>query len=294
MKSNATTRGLAMALLVVYLLWSLFNLPFTNILVSASVGLISYGSSESIEVSTVAAVATGIAFYAYRQSWFDAKEGFVSNDLAVIQPGGPEFETNGSQQKESNKGCSNGQQDLTSIVDRVAALSGRKANPEIKGMLSANYLEGFADADTVENPVPDAGSKAAEKKKEDAAAPPSDAPAPVAEADKVSDEMKKDLPNKEAVENFTRGGAGSGADNTALFRLGSIPTELKGGPHIDAGSTLMSALNALKPDQIKAMTDDTQKLMETQKNLMGMLQSMKPILQDGKAMMETFGTMFNK
>jgi hypothetical protein len=34
--------------------------------------------------------------------------------------------------------------------------------------------------------------------------------------------------------------------------------------------------------------------METQKNLMNMLNSMKPMLQDGKQMMETFGTMFNK
>jgi hypothetical protein len=42
------------------------------------------------------------------------------------------------------------------------------------------------------------------------------------------------------------------------------------------------------------MTEDTQKLMETQKNLMGMLGAMKPMLQDGKQMMETFGTMFAK
>ena len=40
------------------------------------------------------------------------------------------------------------------------------------------------------------------------------------------------------------------------------------------------------------MTDDTRKLIETQKNLMGMLSTMKPMLQDGKQMMTNFQEMF--
>jgi hypothetical protein len=54
----------------------------------------------------------------------------------------------------------------------------------------------------------------------------------------------------------------------------------------------MNALNALKPDQIKAMTEDTRKLIDTQKNLMSMLGTMKPMLQDGKEMMQNFQEMF--
>lgn len=76
------------------------------------------------------------------------------------------------------------------------------------------------------------------------------------------------------------------------FKLGEIPSQVKNGPHIDAGSTLMKAIKSLNPDQINAMTKDTQQLIETQKSLMGMLGTMKPMLNDGKQLMDTFQQMF--
>lgn len=76
------------------------------------------------------------------------------------------------------------------------------------------------------------------------------------------------------------------------FKLGEIPAQVKNGPHIDAGSTLMKAIKSLNPDQINAMTKDTQQLIETQKSLMGMLGTMKPMLNDGKQLMDTFQQMF--
>ena len=288
MKSNTVTRGLAIGLLVLYFLWSLFSLPFTNILVSASIGLISYGSSESIEIASVSTIVTGVIFYTYIKSW-SMEEGFEANKLAVIEPAGPVFDKDGMAplvRKDSVQA-----ENMDSIVKRIAEISG--GSNVIKGMLSADYLEGFADANVVDNPVPDAGSKDADKKKEDAVTN-SAVPAEVKDSAKVSETFKNQMPNNQAVETFAKDSAKTGAENTALFRLGSIPTDMAGGPHIDASTTLMGALNALKPDQIKSMTDDTQKLMETQKNLMNMLNSMKPMLQDGKQMMETFGTMFNK
>jgi len=78
------------------------------------------------------------------------------------------------------------------------------------------------------------------------------------------------------------------------FKLGEIPSQVKNGPHIDAASTLVKAINSLNPDQIKAMSKDTQQLIETQKSLMGMLGSMKPMLNDGKELMDTFQEMFGK
>ena len=78
------------------------------------------------------------------------------------------------------------------------------------------------------------------------------------------------------------------------FTLGEIPSQAKNGPHIDAGSTLIKAIQSLNPDQINAMTKDTQQLIETQKSLMGMLGSMKPMLNDGKQLMETFQQMFGQ
>jgi hypothetical protein len=78
------------------------------------------------------------------------------------------------------------------------------------------------------------------------------------------------------------------------FKLGEIPSQVKNGPHIDAGSTLIKAIQGLNPDQINAMTKDTQQLIETQKSLMGMLGTMKPMMNDGKELMETFQQMFGQ
>jgi hypothetical protein len=62
--------------------------------------------------------------------------------------------------------------------------------------------------------------------------------------------------------------------------------------HLDAGTTFMNAYKSLKPEQIAAMTKDTQELMETQKQLMGTLQTLKPLISDGKQMMEMFQSYF--
>ena len=62
--------------------------------------------------------------------------------------------------------------------------------------------------------------------------------------------------------------------------------------HLDAGTTFMNAYKSLKPEQIAAMTKDTQELMETQKQLMGTLHTLKPLIQDGKQMMEMFQSYF--
>jgi len=58
--------------------------------------------------------------------------------------------------------------------------------------------------------------------------------------------------------------------------------------HLDAGTTFMNAYKSLKPDQIAAMTKDTQDLMSTQKQLMNTLQTLKPLIKDGKEMMDMF------
>jgi len=62
--------------------------------------------------------------------------------------------------------------------------------------------------------------------------------------------------------------------------------------HLDAGSTFLNAYKSLKPDQLAAMTKDTQDLMDTQKQLMSTLQTLKPLIMDGKEMMSTFQSYF--
>jgi len=82
------------------------------------------------------------------------------------------------------------------------------------------------------------------------------------------------------------------AVENGLFKLADIPKDQKDGFHIDAGTTVLNALNALKPEQITAMTQDTKQLIETQKSLMNMLKTFTPVVNEGKQMMETFGAMF--
>jgi len=60
--------------------------------------------------------------------------------------------------------------------------------------------------------------------------------------------------------------------------------------HLDAGTTFLNAYKSLNPEQISAMTKDTQDLINTQKQLMSTLNTLKPLITDGKQMMETFGS----
>jgi hypothetical protein len=77
-----------------------------------------------------------------------------------------------------------------------------------------------------------------------------------------------------------------------MFELGKkykLPSESDDDDfHLDAGTTFMNAYKSLKPDQISAMTKDTQDLINTQKQLMSTLHTLKPLISDGKQMMDTF------
>lgn len=72
-----------------------------------------------------------------------------------------------------------------------------------------------------------------------------------------------------------------------------LPNERDDGEyHLDAGTTFLNAYKALKPDQIAAMTRDTQELLATQKSLVGMLNSFAPLIQDMKQI-SNFTNMLN-
>jgi hypothetical protein len=159
---------------------------------------------------------------------------------------------------------------LTGISNRVSQLGKRNVFTPV-GIMDSKFLEGFADA--------------SDNNKEGTPANSSSSPAPT-DAPTVTENLTKDVPNSATKDGF----ANKGTDG--MFKLGSIPSDAADGAHIDVGTTLMNALNSLKPDQVKQMTEDTRKLMETQKSLMGMLGTMKPMLQDGKQMMDTFQEMF--
>ena len=140
---------------------------------------------------------------------------------------------------------------------------------------SSPFVEAFADASSATNGQAQGEQNTVATSATSQPAKMEDAPPTVA------------TPPTQVVQNFQGGIQADG-----LFKLGELPTEAKGGAHIDQGTTLMNAIGSLKPDQIKSMTDDTRKLLDTQKSLMSMLNTMKPMLNDGKQLMETFQQMF--
>lgn len=133
-------------------------------------------------------------------------------------------------------------------------------------------LEGFSDTEVgnsaeptvVENPD---AAKESEKEKEEAEA---EAEAKPKVKEGFSKNAKPMLPDN--------------ADRKEMLELGKpykLPNENDDkGFHLDSGTTFLNAYKALKPDQIAAMTKDTQELLATQKSLVAMLDSFGPLMKD--------------
>ena len=64
-------------------------------------------------------------------------------------------------------------------------------------------------------------------------------------------------------------------------------------PYIDAGSTFLNAYRKLDKKQIDGMTNDTKKLIDTQKNLMETMKSLAPVIKEGKTVLDTFTNYFD-
>lgn len=278
------TSTLACVVLIGYIVLGLVYIPGIQYLVSLAAGGIVYGVTESYELSVLTVLLASIlfSFIVYRQFVSVAySEGFVS--------GSP-----------------------TEIATRLRQI---RAGEGVKGMLAVG-AEGFEDAK-----AKDMTLNTDKKSAETATSGPAATAAlgmngvsadTAAQAKKVLESLTQQL-------NATAGGSGVGVaapgaaagtppppptqgfqgsaasiqkPEDGLFKLGAMPSDAAGGFHIDAGTTVMNALKALKPDQIQAMTKDTQQLIETQKSLMDMLRTFKPMLSDGKEMMETFSQMF--
>lgn len=288
-----------MLTMILYMLYILSAQGLVGLIVSLAIALIVAAFVDSFEIVTAGVVVAGVAFV------------IVSRWMGIRTA------------CRASEGFSDGtEHEITTLMD---TLNKKKYGPDRvitpdpwsnawgpTGVLS-DSVEGFADA----------GTAGADNKPKDGEAS-SSTPAPVAastnitatlndQAKKVTDTLTNASANvtqaaSEAAKKMTQtqpapsAGAQSTSQRTTsgftdggsagLFKLGELPSESKDGPHLDAGSTLMKAMSSLQPDQINAMTMDTQALLKTQQNLMGMLQSMQPILKDGRKLLDTFGGIF--
>ncbi len=272
MASTARTT-IIYGILALYLIYSIGAIGLTGILFSAAFGLIVNGMGYADEIALAAMILSGITY-----KWYLTRrlEGFTGESYR--KP----YDYSGKNGVPLGTG-----QTGVEISQRVQQM-GRRNVYEPTGVLSSNATEGFED---VSSSAPTPGTPP-ENKDKAPSAPSTSTPAS-ANAPTVTDTLAKQLPSTNA--NAAQASAGFVDKATdGMFKLGQLPPDVAGGAHIDVGTTLMNALNSLKPDQVKQMTEDTRKLLDTQKNLMGMLSTMKPMLTDGKQLMETFQEMFGK
>lgn len=285
MNPTQIRRTFLYVVLGLYAVYGLINIGMTGILFSGALGLIAMSFDIDFELVVAAIILSGIAWHLFMNR---RTEGFADAGVPAFQA-------------DSQQG----------IVKRIQQIQKKQAS-EPQGVLSSAFAEGFSDAGAAG--AGDSGSGAAST----APATASSAPAPT-NAPASTPQLQASLPTSNQAASTTppptattpppatntpvsaKASQGSQPSQTSgftdsltdgMFKLGSIPPDAVGGSHIDIGTTMMNALNALKPDQIKAMTEDTRKLLDTQKSLMGMLQSVKPMLQDGKELMGTFNDMF--
>lgn len=253
MKTSTITKNISYGVLGLYTLYGIFAIPFAFFLLSVAVGLIVFGVSESVEITTASTIAAGaISVLISKYNTGSKKEGF-SNDHGDM------------------------------IAKRIEHI--RRVQPKLPvGVYASGYVEAFEDVS--ENVVPTATTTDKDQAKTTSA---ESKPAPAASTPTTPPAASTAPTTQGTKTGFTDVKADA---SDALFKLGVLPQENKGGYHIDQGTTVLNALNALQPDQVKKMSEDTQKLIDTQKSLMSMLGTMKPMLSDGKQLIDTFQQMF--
>ena len=241
-----------------YIVYAIFFVPFSGSLVSAAIGLISFGLLGSYEAAVALTILAGIFFALLTKR---KAEGFADGAAA--------------------------------ISERVSAVKHKVRQGEPGGVFASTFVEGFESQDASGSAVhvdTTVASPASNPAPATATAPVTMTMPGVDVPGATSTGATAPQPAAGAVSSGFR--SGGGKEPEGLFKLGAIPEDAKGGFHIDQGTTVMNALNALKPDQIQQMSADTQKLIDTQKSLMSMLSTVKPMMQDGKQMMDTFQQMF--
>ena len=63
-------------------------------------------------------------------------------------------------------------------------------------------------------------------------------------------------------------------------------------PFLDTKNTIMDIYKKLGPDELKGLNNDTKELMKTQKSLISTLETMGPVLEQGKDIMGSFNKYF--
>ena len=255
MNFNQTTYFISMVLLCITALYTLVYSGITGLLFCSAIGLIVAAFVNQPELIAAAVIIFSLFYLFFLKRYLKRFEPFTNQSDEIVSRIG----------------------DITSKYHPVRKESSN-SHKEPFGVYDP-AIEGFQDVST------DASK--------DGAPSDSSSASTALTANQVSSDQVKAVTSaldgksdEEVEKEETKSATGT------LFKTGQMPSENLGGPKLDAGKTIMKAMESFDSNTIGAMTDDTKKLLETQKSLMGMLTQMRPVLADGKELLQTFSGMF--
>jgi hypothetical protein len=253
MKFNETTHIISISVLILTVVYTLVYSGISGVLLCAAVAFIAGAFIEQLELVVAVTVLLVLLYTMVLKRYLRRFEGFENNPTDITA--------------RLRKQCND--YEGTAVKEHF--------------LDKEHFLEGFEDAPVDKSkPSPTVKKDQVDEKKVE------EVTSAVKNATEDSKPIKED---KESFENNIASQEFQSATNQ-LFKLGKMPSEHKEGPMLDAGGTLIKAMSSFDPETTAKMTDDTKKLLETQKSLMGMLTQMRPILADGKELLQTFSGMF--
>jgi len=264
MLSNGLTYTVSIIALLCYFAYIMVMYGTVGFLISSAILLILASFLDHIEHITIGVLIIGLTLSIYVKQHQPKKEGFedaqvpLDDDPALVKATTSPEPTLSTEIAETNR-----------VADTYNQAGTSKAKDGQASVSAPAKAEPALDAKAVTQGIQEAMTKLQNTT-----------------ADTMAATQKSNASKAGSSENFQEPSAG-------LFKLGELPSEMKQGPFVDVATTMNKAMGSLQPDQIKAMTEESQSLLDTQKNLMNMLQSMRPVLQDGRQLLDTFGSIFS-
>ncbi len=255
MKFNQVTYNISLTIIIITAIYTLVYSGLTGVLLCSSVSLLLAAFIEQFEIVAAITVIFAMFYSLFLKKYLRKLEPFQNNPDAIVKRiSGMNTNYHPQQQEIKNKRL------------------------EPAGVYEPS-IEGFQD---VQPEVP----------KEGASQQSSSAPTKLTtnqinqnKVNEVTSAISKKTNQEIEKEEFQ-------SATNSLFKIGKMPSENEDGPKLDAGNTLIKAMESFDSNTISAMTADTKKLLETQKGLMNMLTQMRPVLADGKELLQTFSGMF--
>lgn len=271
MKFNELTFNISLGMMAVVGLYTLVYSGLTGLLLAASVALIAASMLDSFELITVTTVLF-VLFYTY----------FLKGVLRRFEP----FQNQQEEARDIVTRLAKMEKNYEQVQQSPAGPCRAPAgvfNPSVEGFESVPHDD---DGKSEKGePVNESFAPTSVVKKEAVNPDLASAVTKNVTSEKKKSEKKKEEVKAATTEDFKSATGG-------LFKLGEMPSEHKDGPHLDAGQTLVAAMKSLDPNTVSEMTSGTKQLLETQKNLMGMLKTMTPVLAEGRELLNTFSGMF--